>query len=113
MNIMNSYRNMLNPDCEVVCFYNVNFRLTVLVYDIRGVGDLKSKILQDGSDQLNHFGGHIEGEYLGFCGMVGRGWLCFGIKIDINDKNTEDDAGDCMFVTVESFSSTHESNNTI
>ena len=29
--IMNRDRNMLKPDCEVVFFCNVNFRLTVLV----------------------------------------------------------------------------------
>ena len=31
MKIMNRDRNMFNPACEVVCFYNVNCRLAALV----------------------------------------------------------------------------------
>ena len=31
---MNRDRNMLKPDCEVVCFYNINCSSTVLIYGI-------------------------------------------------------------------------------
>ena len=38
-------RNMFNSDCEMVCLYNINSRLDVLVYGSWDIGDLESKVL--------------------------------------------------------------------
>ena len=40
----------------MVCFYNINFRLTVLVDGSWSIRDLEAKVLQDGSDPLDRFG---------------------------------------------------------
>ena len=38
---------MLNPDCEVIFFYNINCRLAVLIDGIWIIGDLEAKFLKD------------------------------------------------------------------
>ena len=60
------YRNIntLYPACEVVGFYCVNIRLTVLVYGSRCIEDLKANFLKDGVELLEHFGGKVECLYL-------------------------------------------------
>ena len=45
---MNNDSNKFNPDCELVLFYYVNSRLTVLVDRIRSIGDLKPKVFKWG-----------------------------------------------------------------
>ena len=45
MDITNMGRNILNPDCEVVWFYNISCRFTVLVDVSWVIGDLESKVL--------------------------------------------------------------------
>ena len=37
--------NMLKPACEVVCFYDINFRLTVLINVSWSIRELESKVL--------------------------------------------------------------------
>ena len=67
MDIIDRDINMINPACEMVFFHNVNCILNVLVDGIWSIRDLESKVLWDGSEPLDHFGGQIGGVYLGVC----------------------------------------------
>ena len=67
MDNMNRDINILNLDCEVVCFHNANCRLTVPVDGSRSIGDLEVKVLLDGLEPLDHFSGQVEGPDLGVC----------------------------------------------
>ena len=45
MDIVNMDRNMFNSACELVCLYNINGRLNVLVDGSWSIRDLESKVL--------------------------------------------------------------------
>ena len=53
MRIMDRDGNIINLNCELFCFYNINCRLNVLVYGSWTIGDLESKVFQDGSECAN------------------------------------------------------------
>ena len=69
---------MLNTYVDVVIFYDVKSRLTVLLDGSCIIGDLEANVLEDGADPLDHFGVKIEGADLGVFVMGCRGWLSFG-----------------------------------
>ena len=58
------YRNryVINLICELVEFYDVNCRLTLILDVGRGTRDYKADVLEDGADTLNHFFGKVEDE---------------------------------------------------
>ena len=57
MEIMNRDINVCNYACDIVCLFNINSRLYVLIYGIWSIGDFETKVLKDGSEILDHFGG--------------------------------------------------------
>ena len=59
MDIMNRVSNMFNYDCEAVFLYNINYRLNLLIEGIWSIRDLESKVFQDWSEPLGHFGGQL------------------------------------------------------
>ena len=67
MYIMYSNSDMTYLDFDVVGFYCVNSRLTLLVDGSRGIRDPKAKVLQDGVAPLDHFGIMIECAYFVVC----------------------------------------------
>ena len=46
MDIMNRDASILKPYCEVICFYNVNCRLTALVDGSSSIRYLEAKFLK-------------------------------------------------------------------
>ena len=62
------------------------------------MGLLESKVLEDGSEPLDHFGVQVEGVDLGVYEMCCRGCLGFGQPMECNSKKIKDDAGNFSFV---------------
>ena len=52
MDISNRYRNMLNPSCEVIFFYDVSCRLSVTKYGVWSIEDLEAKVYRMGGTFL-------------------------------------------------------------
>ena len=75
---MNRYINMFKYACDMVYYYNINCRLTVVIDGSMSIRDLESKVLYDRSEPLKRFWGHIESAYFRVCGKGFRGWLGFG-----------------------------------
>ena len=48
MEVMNIDSNIINPAYEVDLFYNVNCRLTLLIYGSWSIGDLEAKFFRMG-----------------------------------------------------------------
>ena len=44
MDLINRYRNLLNPTCGMVFIYDINIRLVVLMYRIWNIRDLEAKL---------------------------------------------------------------------
>ena len=61
MDITNRDRNLFNSNYDMVCLYNNNSRLAVLIYWSWSIGDLEAKVFKYGSEPLDHFGGYVEG----------------------------------------------------
>ena len=57
MDIINRYSNVFNSIFEVMCLYNINCRLTVLIDGSWIIVDFESKVFYYGSDPLEHFYG--------------------------------------------------------
>ena len=51
---MNRDRNMLDPAFELFCFYNIDCKLTVIIYGSWSTRDLESKVLGWVGD-IGHF----------------------------------------------------------
>ena len=45
MEVMNRYINLFNSYCDIICLYNINSRLYVLIYKSWIIGDLEAKVL--------------------------------------------------------------------
>ena len=48
---------MINAACDMVCIYNINSRLDVLIYGSWNIRDSEAKVLLDGLEPLDYFGG--------------------------------------------------------
>ena len=67
MDILNREINMINLACEVVFFYNVNYRFNVFVDGTWRIGDSEDYFFKDGLETLDNFVVQVEGEYLAVC----------------------------------------------
>ena len=57
MDVINRDINVFKSDCDMVCLYNINDSLDVLIGGSWSIRDLETKVLWYGSQLLEHFGG--------------------------------------------------------
>ena len=57
VDVINRDINVFNSNCGMVCLYNINDSLDVLIGGSWSIRDLETKVLWYGSQLLEHFGG--------------------------------------------------------